>query len=224
MVFIKPKPMPPMEEKETMWHSISIGVRYVFHHQVLVGSMALDLFAVLFGGAVALLPIFANDILKVGPSGLGLLAAAPSAGALLSMLWATRHPPVKNAGKILLGVVAGFGVSIILFALSRNLFLSLIALAASGLFDGVSIVIRETTLRLLSPEHLRGRIAAVNWVFIGSSNEIGAFESGMVASLLGTVPTVWLGGVVTLIVVGATALLAPQLRKLNLDPREHPIL
>jgi MFS family permease len=213
-----------MEEKETMWHSISIGVRYVFHHQVLVGSMALDLFAVLFGGAVALLPIFANDILKVGPSGLGLLAAAPSAGALLSMLWATRHPPVKNAGKILLGVVAGFGVSIILFALSRNLFLSLIALAASGLFDGVSIVIRETTLRLLSPEHLRGRIAAVNWVFIGSSNEIGAFESGMVASLLGTVPTVWLGGVVTLIVVGATALLAPQLRKLNLDPREHPIL
>jgi MFS family permease len=207
-----------------MWHSISIGVRYVFHHQVLVGSMALDLFAVLFGGAVALLPIFANDILKVGPSGLGLLAAAPSAGALLSMLWATRQPPVKNAGKILLGVVAGFGVSIILFALSRNLFLSLIALAASGLFDGVSIVIRETTLRLLSPEHLRGRIAAVNWVFIGSSNEIGAFESGMVASLLGTVPTVWLGGVVTLIVVGATALLAPQLRKLNLDPREHPIL
>jgi MFS family permease len=140
------------------------------------------------------------------------------------MLWATRHPPVKKAGKSLLGGVAGFGVSIILFALSRNCFLSLIARAASGLFDGVRSVIRETTLRLLSPEHLRGRIAAVNWVFIGSSNEIGAFESGMVASLLGTVPTVWLGGVVTLIVVGATALLAPQLRKLNLDPREHPIL
>jgi MFS family permease len=221
MALIKPKPMPPAGEHESIWQSIMIGVRYVFHHQVLVGSMALDLFAVLFGGAVALLPIFASDILEVGPSGLGLLVAAPSVGALLSMLWATRYPPVKNAGRILLGAVAGFGISIIVFALSRNFFLSLFALALSGMFDGISVVIRETTLRLLSPERLRGRIAAVNWVFIGSSNEIGAFESGLAASWLGVIPAVWLGGVATLFIVGATALLAPQLRALNLDPRLH---
>ncbi len=188
-----------------------------------MGSMALDLFAVLFGGAVALLPVFASDVLKVGPEGLGLLVAAPSAGALLSMLWSTRYPPVKNAGKILLTVVAGFGISIIIFALSRNFWLSFAALMASGLFDGVSMVIRETTMRLLSPEKLRGRIAAVNWVFIGSSNEIGAFESGVAASLLGTVPAVWIGGIITLIVVSVTALAAPKLRQLNLVPEEHRV-
>jgi MFS family permease len=170
-----------------------------------------------------LLPIFASDILKVGPAGLGILAAAPSVGALLSMLWATRHPPVAHAGKILLGAVAGFGVAIIIFALSKNFFLSLFALALSGMFDGISVVIRETILRLLSPEHLRGRIAAVNWVFIGSSNEIGAFESGIAASLLGTVPAVWIGGVVTLLVVGVTAFFAPALRALHLDARQHLI-
>jgi MFS family permease len=137
------------------------------------------------------------------------------------MLWATRYPPVKNAGKILLGAVAGFGISIIVFALSKNFFLSLFTLALSGMFDGISVVIRETTLRLLSPERLRGRIAAVNWVFIGSSNEIGAFESGVAARLLGVIPAVWLGGVATLLIVGAMALLAPQLRNLNLDPRLH---
>lgn len=221
IALIKPKPMPPVQPHESIRQSIAIGVRYVFHHQILVGSMALDLFAVLFGGAVALLPIFASDILKVGPSGLGLLVAAPSVGALLSMLWAMRHPPVAHAGKILMGAVAGFGVAIIVFALSKNFFLSLFALALSGMFDGISVVIRETTLRLLSPEHLRGRIAAVNWVFIGSSNEIGAFESGLAASWLGVIPAVWLGGVVTLLVVGLTALLAPKLHALNLDPRYH---
>lgn len=219
MALIKAKPMPPVEEHESMWQSIAIGVRYVFQQQVLVGSMALDLFAVLFGGAVALLPVFASDILQVGPSGLGLLIAAPSIGALLSMLWATRHPPLKNAGKILLGAVAGFGISIIVFALSKNFYLSLFALAASGMFDGISVVIRETILRLYSPEALRGRIAAVNWVFIGSSNEIGAFESGIVASWLGIVPSVWVGGLITLLVVGATASLLSQLRTLDLDPQ-----
>ncbi len=216
---VKSKPMPPPEKHESIWQSIALGVRYVFGQQVLVGSMALDLFAVLFGGVVALLPIFASDILKVGPIGLGFLVAAPSVGALLSMLWATRHPPVKHAGKIFLGAVAGFGLSIIVFALSKNFWLSLVALMFSGLCDGVSVVIRETILRMLSPEHLRGRIASVNWVFIGSSNEIGAFESGLAASWLGTLPAVWVGGVVTLLVVAVTALVAPQLRDLNLDPR-----
>jgi MFS family permease len=223
---VKSKPMPPPPEEsgkqESIWQSIALGVRYVFQQPVLVGGMALDLFAVLFGGAVALLPIFASDILKVGPTGLGLLTAAPSVGALVSMLWATRYPPVKHAGKILLGVVAGFGISIIVFALSENFYLSFLALMASGLFDGVSVVIRETMLRLLSPEHLRGRIAAVSWIFIGSSNEIGAFESGVAANWLGTVPAVWMGGLVTLAVVGITALAAPQLRALNLDPQQQP--
>ncbi|HZQ06346.1 MAG TPA: MFS transporter [Anaerolineae bacterium] len=222
MALIKPKPMPPVAEHESIWSSIAVGIRYVFRVQALVGSMTLDLFAVLFGGAIALLPVFASDILKVGPSGLGLLVAAPSFGALLSFLWATRHPPVKNAGKILLTVVAGFGVSIIVFALSTNFYLSLVALMASGMFDGISMVIRETILRLMSPEALRGRIASVSWIFIGSSNEIGAFESGVAASVLGTVPAVWIGGVVTLLVVGITAVFAPRLRELDLDPHQLP--
>lgn len=222
MSLIKKKPMPPVQEGESVLTSIGIGVRYVFKSQILVGSMALDLFAVLFGGAIALLPIFASDILKVGPVGLGLLVAAPSVGALLAMLWATRYPPVHNAGRTFFIVVAGFGVSIIVFAFSQNFFLSFFALAMSGMFDGVSMVIRETILRLYSPENLRGRIAAVQWIFIGSSNEIGAFESGVAASLLGAVPAVWVGGIVTLVVVGVTALLAPKLRTMDLDPKLVP--
>lgn len=222
MALIKPKPMPPIEKGETMWQSIAAGVRYVFNVQALWGSMTLDLFAVLFGGAIALLPIFASDILHVGPGGLGLLVAAPSAGALISFLWATRHPPIKNTGKILLAVVAGFGISIIVFAFSQNFFLSLLALGASGLFDGVSMVIRDAIVRLMSPEALRGRIASVSWIFIGSSNEIGAFESGFAASLLGAVAAVWIGGVVTILVVAVTTLLAPQLRALALDPHTLP--
>jgi MFS family permease len=217
ILFIRPKPMPPVEKHESIWQSISLGVRFVFREQILVGSMALDLFAVLFGGAVALLPIFASEILRVGPSGLGILAAAPSVGAFLSMVWATRFPPVKRAGKILLGVVGGFGVAIIVFALSKNFYLSLLALALSGFLDGISMVIRGTTLRLFSPEHLRGRIAAVNWIFIGSSNEIGAFESGFAAKFLGTIPAVVVGGIVTLLVVTVTAFKAPKLRNMDLE-------
>jgi MFS family permease len=224
MSLIKPKPMPPVTAGESIWTSIKLGVRFVFRSQIFVGAMALDLFAVLFGGAIALLPIFATDILQVGPSGLGLLVAAPAAGALVSMLWATRRPPTKNSGRIFLAVVAGFGVSIIVFALSKNFYLSMFALAMSGLFDGVSVVIRETILRVYSPEKLRGRIASVNWIFIGSSNEIGAFESGVAASLLGTVPAVFLGGVVTLVVVGLTAVLAPGLRDMQLDPKYAPTM
>ncbi|NUM43704.1 MAG: MFS transporter [Anaerolineales bacterium] len=225
ILFISPKPMPPLEKHESIWQSISIGVRFVFREQILVGAMALDLFAVLFGGAVALLPVFASEILKVGPSGLGMLAAAPSVGAFLSMVWATRFPPIKRAGKILLGVVGGFGVAIIVFALSKNFYLSLFALALSGFLDGISMVIRSTILRLYSPEHLRGRIAAVNWIFIGSSNEIGAFESGFAAKLLGTIPSVVLGGIATLLIVGITAFASSKLRNMNLDapiPIESP--
>jgi MFS family permease len=214
---LRSKPVPVPDETENMWRSIAEGVRYVFANQVLVGSMALDLIAVLFGGAVALLPVFANDILHVGAGGLGLLSAATSIGTLLTMLIATRYPPTRLAGRNLLLAVAGFGCSIILFALSRNLWLSMFALALSGAFDGVSMIIRSAIQRVMSPEHMRGRIAAVTWIFIGSSNEIGAFESGFAASLLGVVRSVWIGGLVTLGVVAGSAILAPKLRNLRLE-------
>ena len=218
---IAPKPMPPVDESESIFQSIAIGLRFVFSRPVLVWSMALDLFAVLFGGAVALLPIFSRDILHVGARGLGLLSAAPSVGALVIALWATHRPPSKHAGSALLACVAGFGVSIIVFALSKNFLLSLLALAASGAFDAVSVIVRMSILRLMSPEHLRGRIAAVSWIFIGSSNEIGAFESGFAADWLGTIRSVWAGGIVTLLVVGATFFLAPELRRLDLSKTEQ---
>ena len=203
-------------EAEPMWASISAGLRFVRADGAILGSMALDLFAVLFGGAVALLPVFAADILHVGARGLGLLLAAPSVGALAVMLFSTRRPPARGAGRLLLTAVAGFGVSIIVFALSRNLWLSTLALGFSGAFDGFSVIIRRSILRLRTPNHLRGRVAAVSLVFIGSSNEIGAFESGVAATLLGAVPSVWLGGLATLVVVAVTAWRAPQLRELDL--------
>lgn len=179
--------------------------------------MALDLFAVFFGGAVALLPIFASDILHVGPVGLGVLRTAPSLGALLVMLVAARTPPSRNAGRTLLLCVAGFGMSMIVFGLSTSFVLSVVALFVAGATDGVSVVIRVTILRVLSPERIRGRVAAVNWVFIGASNELGAFESGIAARLFGTVPTAVGGGILTLAVVGVTALLVPALRALDLE-------
>jgi MFS family permease len=217
---ITPKPIPVAPTGESVWQSVSAGVRYVAGDQVLLGSMALDLFAVLFGGAIALLPVFAKDILHVGPIGLGVLNAAPTSGALLTMLWATRHPPVKHAGRNLYLAVAGFGVAMIVFALSTSIYVSVIALFMSGVFDGISVVIRRSIMRLMSPEHLRGRIASVGMIFIGSSNELGAFESGVAANLLGTVPSVWIGGVLTLVIVAASASLAPKLRRLSLDPRQ----
>ena len=219
LFLIGPKPQPPLTRKEPMLKSISLGWRFVFENQPLVGAMALDLLAVLFGGAVALLPIFATDILHVGAQGLGLLNAAPAAGALAVMLYSTRHPPIHHAGRNLLVTVAGFGVSIIVFGLSKNFWLSMAALAASGIFDGVSMVIRRSMVRLLSPDEMRGRISAVSWIFICASNELGAFESGMVAGLIGTVPCVLAGGGVTLLVVAVTAFLAPKLRRLKFDPQ-----
>jgi MFS family permease len=217
IVAIAPKPNPSLPPGESIFKSISLGLRFVFHEQALIGSMALDLFAVLFGGAIALLPIFATDILHVGAQGLGALNAAPALGSLLIMLWSTRHPPIKNAGRNLLLCVAGFGVSMIVFAFSKNFALSLLALTLSGIFDGVSMVIRRSMVRLLSPDHMRGRISSVSWIFIGASNELGAFESGLVAHWIGTIPCVWIGGMITLMVVGITALKAPRLRSLSFD-------
>jgi MFS family permease len=212
------RPRPAAPEGESVWESVSEGVRYVLSDQVLWGSMSLDLFAVFFGGAIALLPVFASDILKVGPSGLGMLNAAPTAGALLTMLIASRRPPVRHAGRNLLLAVAGFGLSMIVFALSRTFWLSMVALAASGACDGVSVVIRRAINRLFSPDRLRGRVAAVSMIFIGSSNELGAFESGVTAAWLGTVRSVWIGGILTLGVVAGAGIAAPKLRRLSLEP------
>ncbi|UBV42774.1 MFS transporter [Deinococcus taeanensis] len=216
VAIVKSKGRPAFAAGEPFGQSIKAGLAFVMARQVLVGSMALDLFSVLFGGAVALLPVFASDILKVGPTGLGVLVAAPSVGALGVMLFATRRPPGENAGRTLLLAVAGFGVSMVVFGLSDNLSLSVAALVAAGVFDGISMVIRSATLQLKTPDHMRGRVNAVSGMFIGASNELGAFESGVAARLLGTGRSVWLGGLVTLIVVAVTAALAPELRAMNL--------
>jgi MFS family permease len=191
----------------------------VARNQVLLASMALDLFAVFFGGAIALLPVFASDILNVGPVGLGLLRTAPSAGALLAMAATTRFPPRRRAGRILLTCVALFGVAMVVFGLSSTFWVSMAALFVAGAVDGVSMVIRIVILRVESPEALRGRIASVNHIFIGGSNELGAFESGVLATIIGVVPSVIFGGVVTLVVVGAVAVFAPDLRRLDLGRR-----
>ena len=214
---IGPKPQPVITNKEPLFKSISLGWKFVWNHQPLVGAMFLDLFAVFFGGAIALLPIFAEDILHVGAKGLGFLNAAPALGSLVMMLIATKHPPIHHAGRNLIITVAFFGLSMILFAFSTNFYLSLFALFLSGLFDGISMVIRRSMVRLLSPDDMRGRISSVNWIFICSSNELGAFESGFVAGWIGTVPCVWAGGLLTLAVVGTVTLLAPQLRRLKFD-------
>ncbi len=213
----KPKPVPPKGER--MLESIAVGVRFVAKNQILLGSMALDLFAVLFGGAMALLPIFADEILNVGASGFGFLVAAPSLGALSMMLFAAHYPPQKNAGRNLMLGVAGFGCTMIVFALSTNYYLSLFILMLSGVFDGYSMVIRKSIVRLESPEHMRGRISSVSGIFIGASNELGALESGVAAKLFGASRSVWMGGIVTLLVVAATAFYAPKLRTLDLEPQ-----
>lgn len=195
--------------------SLLTGVRFVWTQKVLLGAMTLDLFSVLFGGAVALLPIFAADILHVGPTGLGLLRAAPAAGSVFMALALAHRPPLRRAGPSLLISVAIFGVTIIVFALSRSFWLSMAMLVIGGMADSVSVVIRSTLLQLLTPQHMLGRVSAVNQIFIGSSNEIGAFESGVAATLMGVVPSVVFGGVMTLLVVGTTAVMIPSLRKLK---------
>jgi len=203
-------------DRAPVFKSIGEGLRFVFNNQVVLGAQALDMFSVLFGGAVALLPAFIHDILQAGPEALGILRASPAAGAVLVGLWLARRPPQRGAGKLLLFAVAGFGVCIIGFALSRYLWLSALMLLLSGMCDGVSVVLRSTILQLATPDHLRGRVSSINGIFIGSSNELGAFESGLAARLLGLVPSVIFGGCMTLGVVAATAKLAPKFRRLNL--------
>jgi MFS family permease len=188
------------------------GVRFILNRPIVLGAISLDLFAVLFGGVTAILPIYADSILRVGPVGLGLLRSAPAAGAAVAALWFARRPPERRIGAMLLAAVATFGVATLVFALSRNIVLSLAMLALLGAGDMVSVVIRVGLLRQNTPDAMRGRVNAAENVFIGASNELGAFESGALAALLGTVPSVVVGGLGTLLVVAAWAVLFPQLR------------
>jgi MFS family permease len=198
--------------------SLLEGIAFVRRTPALLGAMSLDLFSVLFGGAVALLPIFADEILRVGPQGLGVLRAAPAAGAVAVSLWLAHRPPVRRTGPVLLSVVAAFGALMIGFGLSRVYALSVVLLVASGAVDMVSVNIRSMLLQLLVPEHLLGRVSSVNQIFIGSSNEIGAFESGVAARLLGAAPSVVLGGALTLVVVAVTGWAVPTLRHMGAIP------
>ncbi len=213
---IKRKPKPEILESQSLKEKLTAGLKFVFERKIILGAISLDLFAVLFGGAVALLPIFAAEILFVGPQGLGILRAAPSIGAVIMAIYMTRHPFTKNAGRNLLISVFGFGICIIIFGLSKNFFLSLFILALSGGFDSVSVVIRATIIQLMTPDNMKGRVSAVNSIFIGSSNEIGSFESGVAAKLLGTVPSVIFGGIMTLLIVSFVTVISPRMRKLKL--------
>jgi MFS family permease len=201
---------------EDIFSRIREGIRFVLQSPELLGAFSLDMFAVLFGGAVALLPVFASDVLHVGPEGLGFLRACPAIGAIMMSFYLMFYPPVHNSGRTLLFAVSAFGLCMIGFAFSHWFWLSALLLLLSGLFDNVSVVIRGTILQLYTPEHMRGRVASVNSIFIGSSNELGAFESGVTAKLMGLVPSVAFGGIMTLIVVGTTAKINPVLRRLSL--------
>ncbi|QWF72402.1 MFS transporter [Methylomonas paludis] len=208
--------IPKSEISESIATSIGQGFRFVFSNQIILGAQSLDMFAVLFGGAVSLLPAFIHDVYHYGPEGLGILRAAPAIGAVMTGLYMARNPIHRHTGKWLLAAVAGFGISMICFALSVNFWLAGLLLILSGVFDGVSVVLRSTILQLATPDAMRGRVSAISGIFIGSSNELGAFESGIAARLMGLVPSVIFGGTMTLIVVGATAKLAPKLRRLEL--------
>jgi MFS family permease len=218
--FVSNKP-PQFIPKENIFKSLSEGIRFVFNSKMLLGALSLDMFSVFFGGAVALMPIFAHDILKVGAEGLGIMRAAPAAGAVLTMFVMARYSPMGKPWRNLLLAVTGFGLSIIAFGLSRNFYLTLVILFCEGCFDSVSVIIRSTILQLLTPDEMRGRVAAVNSMFIGSSNEIGAFESGATAKLMGTIPSVLFGGTMTLIVVTVTWLKTKRLVPLSLK-EIHP--
>ena len=214
--------IPPQEIRnknkgEPIGQSLKEGIRFVFKTKEILGAISLDMFAVLFGGAVALLPVYATDILKVGSVGFGFLRAAPAVGSFLIMMFVAYFPLNKNAGKKLLASIFGFGLCIIVFGLSEIYWISLVALFLSGVTDGISVVVRQTILQLYTPDHMRGRVSSVNSMFVGSSNELGAFESGITARLFGTVNAVVIGGVITLTTVVGTGALIPSLRNLDFN-------
>ncbi|HEX9081842.1 MAG TPA: MFS transporter, partial [Holophagaceae bacterium] len=212
---IRRRPRPRAVDGASMRDSLAEGLRFVLAQRLLLGAISLDLFAVLFGGAVAVLPVFARDVLRVGPQGLGLLRAAPAVGSVLMGLVLAHVGTFRKVGRTLLGCVAGFGVAMVAFALSRHFLLSLGILALAGALDSVSVVLRATLLQTLTPDHMLGRVASVNQIFIGSSNELGAFESGVAARLLGLIPSVVFGGCMTLAVVAVTTWRVPALRRMD---------
>ena len=217
LIQISTKPILNPKIGEPIMQSLKEGVKFVYNNKTILGAISLDMVAVLFGGAVALLPIYAQDILKVGPEGFGVLRAAPALGAFITMFISAYVPLNKNAGMKLLFSIFAFGICIIVFGISTLFWLSVIALFLSGVVDGISVVIRQTILQLKTPDHMRGRVAAVNSIFVGSSNELGAFESGLTAKLMGTVTSVVFGGTMTLIIVVFTGFASPTFRKLDLQ-------
>lgn len=222
-LLLRRQPAQHTDEQVTLG-SLLAGLRFVWDTKIILAAITLDMFAVLLGGATALLPVFAKDVLAVGAEGLGLMRAAPSLGAVLAALAIAHMPPLRRAGQTLLAVVAGFGVATVVFGLSRSLGLSLLMLALLGALDNVSVVIRSTLLLTRTPDAMRGRVNAVHYVFIGISNELGAFESGVAAALLGTVGAVVAGGVGTVLVVLGVALVWPEVRRLGRleEPADSP--
>jgi MFS family permease len=219
IMFIKVGKHEIIETAEGVFTRIRSGITFVFKTPELLGAFTLDMFAVLFGGAVAMLPVFASDILHIGPQGLGLLRACPAIGATLMAFVLMFRPPMRETGKVLFICVIGFGLCMIGFGLSTSFILSGLLLILSGAFDNVSVVIRGTILQLYTPDDMRGRVASVNSIFIGSSNELGAFESGVAAKLMGLVPSVVFGGFMTLAVVFTTIRVNKPLRKLSLKDK-----
>jgi len=214
---IKKKPILNPKIGEPILNSLKEGLSFVFKTKSILIAITLDMIAVLFGGAIALLPIYAQDILNVGSQGFGILRAAPAVGALIIMFLSAYIPVTKNAGKKLLIAIFCFGLSIIVFGISSIFYLSVFALLIYGITDGISMIIRQTILQLKTPDEVRGRVASVNSIFIGSSNEIGAFESGLTAKLMGTVPAVVFGGVMTILSVGFTNFKFPKFKDLDLS-------
>lgn len=218
MFFIKSRPIPPKNVvHESIWQSLREGIEYVFKTKIILYVISLDLFSVLFGGVIAILPIFAEDILHVGAEGLGIMRAAPSVGAVLTMLTLVYFPPLKNAWRNLLLAIAGFGVATLVFGLSTSFWLSVGALFFTGAFDSVSVIIRQTVLRIFTPDEMRGRVSSVNGVFVSTSNELGAFESGVAAKFFGTIPSVLIGAGVTLFLVTVVAFKSKDLLALDVE-------
>jgi MFS family permease len=217
LVLLQLQPKPPVAERgdKKTWESVKEGLRFVFKTKELLGAISLDLFAVLFGGAVAMVPIYARDILQVGPKGFGFLNGASDLGSICIVILLTFFPVRRKQGQKLFLAVAGFGVCIICFGLSRLFWLSFAALMTSGMLDGISVVTRGTIMQLKTPDQMRGRVMSVNSIFINSSNELGQFESGLAAKLMGVVPSVVFGGCMTLLVVAFTWWRAPSLRKME---------
>ena len=215
LLFIRQRTSEPAPKKAMTMQSMMAGIHFIKSTPVILAAITLDLFAVLFGGAITLLPIFAKDILHVGPDGLGWLQSAPAFGAILMGLWMARFKEIRNSGPLLFWTVVGFGISTIVFGLSKSFWLSIAMMFLAGAFDNISVIIRIALVQLRTPDEMRGRVSAVNYVFIGASNELGGFESGLMASWLGPVLSVVTGGIATLATVAWVAWKWPELRKLD---------